>query len=133
GLAHPHPGPTMLAKLLRSFRTGFVGIAHVLRSEANMRWHAAAAVGVVVAGAAFRLHAWEWVAVTLCVGLVLSAECMNTALERLGARLAPERPPLVQQAKDSASGAVLVLALTSVVVGGIVFIPRLRALLAEWW
>ena len=83
---------------------------------------------MVAAGFVFGLAAWEWVAVLLCVGLVLSAECMNTALERLADRVSLDRHPLIQQAKDSASGAVLVLALTSAVVGCIVFVPRLREL-----
>jgi diacylglycerol kinase len=118
----------MFGKFLRSFVTGFAGLAHVTRSEMNMRIHVAAAVAVVVAGFAFGLAAWEWVAVLFCVGLVLSAECMNTALERLADRVSLDWHPLVKQAKDCASGAVLVLALTSALVGGIIFLPRLRAL-----
>ena len=106
-------------------------MAHVIRSEMNMRIHVAAAIAVVVVGGLFGLAAWEWVAVLFCVGLVLSAECMNTALERLADRVSLEWHPLIKQAKDCASGAVLVLALTSAVVGGIVFLPKIRAV-AGW-
>lgn len=118
----------MFGKLVQSFVIGFAGFAHVVRSERNMRIHGVAAVAVVVAGFAFGLAAWEWVAVVFSVGLVLSAECMNTALERLSDRVSPERHPLIQQAKDSAAAAVLVLAITAGFVGGIVFLPRVRAL-----
>lgn len=118
----------MFGKFLRSFVTGFMGIGHVIASEQNMRLHLVAAVGVIVAGAIFRLEAWEWVAVLACVGLVLSAECMNTAMERLADRVSLERHPLIKQAKDCASGGVLVLALMSAIIGGIVFLPRLRSL-----
>src|SRR5262249_52951041 len=121
----------MPLKFLRSFLTGFAGIGHVIRSERNMRIHVVAAVGVVAAGFAFQLAAWEWAAVLFCIGLVLSAECMNTAMERLADRVSTERHPLIKAAKDCASGAVLVLALTAAAVGGIVFLPRLRAL-AGW-
>lgn len=119
----------MLGKLLRSFVTGFVGLAYAIGSEVNMRHNLVAAVGVVVAGFVFGLEAWEWVALVFCIGMVLAAECMNTGIERLADRVSLERDPLIKQAKDCASGAVLMLALTSVVVGGIIFVPRLRALL----
>ena len=121
----------MIGKFLRSVVTGFIGLGHVIRSERNMQLHVVAAVTVVVAGFAFGLTAWEWVAVVFCVGLVLSAECLNTGLERLADRVSLDRHPLIKQAKDCAAGAVLVLAMTSAVVGGIVFLPRLRAL--TWW
>ncbi|MGL4549636.1 MAG: diacylglycerol kinase family protein [Gemmataceae bacterium] len=117
-----------MGAFLRSFVTGFIGLAHVVRSERNMRLHIVAAVAVVAAGFAFRLAAWEWVAVVFCVGLVLSAECMNTALERLADQVSLDWHLLIKQAKDCASGAVLAMALTSAVVGGIVFLPKLWAL-----
>lgn len=121
----------MMKKFLRSVTTGLAGIAHAIRSEANMRYHCAAAVAVVAAGLLLGLAAWEWAAVLLCVGVVLSSECMNTALERLADRVTLERDPLVKQAKDCASGAVLLLATTSAVVGVVVFLPKLRAV-AGW-
>lgn len=121
----------MLKEFIRSLGTGIAGIAHAIHSEANMRYHCAAAVAVAIAGCLCGLAAWEWAAVLLCVGLVLSAECMNTALERLADRVTLERDPLVRQAKDCASGAVLLLATTSAVVGVVVFLPKLRAL-AGW-
>jgi diacylglycerol kinase (ATP) len=121
--------PPLFEKLLRSFVTGFIGLAHVIRSEMNMRIHCVAAAAAVIAGFAFGLVAWEWVAVLFCVGLVLSAECMNTALERLADRVSLERHPLIKHAKDGASGAVLVLAMTSAIVGSIVFLPKIRTLI----
>ena len=119
------------SKLLRSFVIGFRGLAHTIASEQNMRIHCLAAVGVVGAGVCFSLAAWEWVGVLLCVGLVLSAECMNTALERLADRVSTDLHPLIKQAKDCGSAAVLVLALTSVAVGLVVFLPKIR--LAAGW
>jgi diacylglycerol kinase len=114
-------------KFLRSFKIGFVGLAHVFRAEQNMRIHCVAAVGVVVAGFAFALTAWEWIAIVFCIGLVISAECMNTALERLADRVSRETDPLIKQAKDCGSAAVLVLAIMAAVVGGVVFGPKIWA------
>jgi diacylglycerol kinase len=114
-------------KFLRSFVIGSLGLAHALRTEQNMRLHCLIAVAVIAAGIVLRLAAWEWVAVLLAIGLVISAECVNTALERLADRVSREDDPLIKQAKDCGSAAVLVLAITAAIVGGIVFGPKLWA------
>jgi diacylglycerol kinase len=90
-----------------------------------MRLHVLAAAGVVAAGCVFALAAWEWVAVVVCIGLVIAAECFNTALERLADRVSREPDPLIRQAKDCGSAAVLVLAIMALAVGGIVFVPKI--------
>src|ERR1019366_1425096 len=97
----------MLGKFLRSFVTGFVGLAHALGSEQNLRIHFAIAPCVIAAGFFFALAAWEWIAILLCIGLVISAECMNTAIERLADRVSLEKHPLIKQAKDCSSAAAL--------------------------
>jgi diacylglycerol kinase len=114
-------------KFLRSFVIGSLGLAHALRTEQNMRLHCLIAVAVIAGGLVLRLAAWEWVAVLLSIGLVISAECVNTALERLADRVTREDDPLIKQAKDCGSAAVLVLAITAAIVGGIVFGPKLWA------
>ena len=116
----------MNRRFVRSFLNGYVGITHALRSEQNLRIHCVIAVCVIAAGCAFGLAAWEWIAISFCIGLVISAECMNTALERLADRISLERHPLIKDAKDCGSAAVLVLAMMSAVVGAIVFVPRIR-------
>ncbi len=116
-----------LPKFLRSFVIGGQGFAHALISEQNMRIHCLAAVVVIGTGTGLGLAAWEWATVLICIGLVISAECLNTAIERLADRVSREQHPLIQQAKDCGSAAVLVLAITAATVGGIIFIPKLWA------
>ena len=116
----------MNRRFVRSFVNAFAGLAGALRSEQNLRIHFACAALVIAAGCFFGLAAWEWVAIVFAIGLVLSAELMNTALERLADRVSLERHPLLGQAKDCGSAAVLLLAMTSAVVGGIVFVPHVR-------
>lgn len=114
-----------LLKLLRSFAIGFLGLAHCIRSELSMQVHCAAAAAVIAAGWFFSLAAWEWGVVVLCIGLVIATECLNTALERLADRVSRQRDPLIKQAKDCGSAAVLAAALASAVVGGLVFVPKI--------
>lgn len=113
------------SKFLLSFTYGFFGICHAFATEQNMRIHCLAALGVIAAGMALPLAACEWISVFLCVGSVISAECMNTAIERLADRVSLEQNPLIQHAKDCGSAAVLVLAITSVAVGLTIFVPKL--------
>jgi diacylglycerol kinase len=124
--SHPTEAP-MIRKFLRSFVTGYVGLAHALASEQNMRIHGVIAVCVIAASFYLALAAWEWIALTFCIGLVISAECMNTAVERLADRVSLETHPLIRQAKDCSSAAVLVLAIMSAVVGAIVFVPKISS------
>lgn len=92
-----------------------------------MQIHCLAALEVIAAGMMFSLAVWEWVAILLCIGGVISAECMNTAIERLADRVSLEKNPLIKQAKDCGSAAVLVLAITSAAVGLIIFVPKILA------
>ena len=115
------------SKFLRSFVIGSLGLAHAFRSEQNMRIHCLIALAVIVAGFVFAVAAWEWIVLVLCIGMVISAECMNTAIERLADRISQETHPFLKQAKDCGSAAVLVLAITAAVVGGVVFFPKIWA------
>jgi len=112
------------SKFLRSFVIGSLGLAHAFGTEQNMRIHCLIALGVIVAGFVFAVAAWEWIVLVLCIGMVISAECMNTAIERLADRVSRETHPFIKQAKDCSSAAVLVLAITAAVVGGVVFVPK---------
>jgi len=114
-----------LSKFFLSFAIGFCGICHAFRTEQNMRVHCLAAICVIAAGMTLSLAAWEWIAVSLCIGLVISAECMNTAIERLADRITQETNPLIKHAKDCGSAAVLVLAMTAAAVGLTIFVPKI--------
>ncbi|WP_254512538.1 diacylglycerol kinase family protein [Anatilimnocola floriformis] len=113
-----------VSKFLRSFRIGATGFFHALHREQNMRLHLVAAIGVLAAAVYFQLATWEWAAVVGCVGTVIALECFNTALECLADRITREQDPLIGQAKDCSSAAVLVAAMTAAVIGGLIFVPK---------
>jgi diacylglycerol kinase (ATP) len=66
--------------------------------------------------------------VVLCIGMVVAAELVNTAIESVVDLVSPERHPLAAQAKDVAAAAVLVCAVAAAIVGLIIFIPYLTRL-----
>lgn len=114
---------------VRAFGFAWKGIVSLFRREPNAQVHLCAAVLVIVAGFVFRLSASEWCAVILCIGGVFMAEGFNTALECIADKVSPQLDPLIGRAKDVAAGAVLLFVAAAVVVGLIVFIPKIYVLL----
>ena len=76
----------------------------------------------------FGLSSMEWIVICLCIGLVLSAEAVNSAIEALADRVSPAYDEAIKRTKDLAAGAVLLLAIASAVVGLIIFLPKLTLL-----
>lgn len=118
----------MFNKRLRSFKYAFQGLADVIRSQANAKIHLIVGTLAVVAGFVLKLSALEWVTLVLTIALVLAAEAFNTALEYLTDLVSPDIHPLAGKAKDAAAAAVLLLAIGAVIVGIILFLPKLLSL-----
>jgi len=106
-----------LVSFLRSFRWAFEGLGHAWRTQRNFRIHCVISSAVVVVGLWLGLPAAQWATIVVCIGLVLAAELLNTALEAIVDLVSPTHHPLAKIAKDGAAAAVLCLALASVVVG----------------
>jgi diacylglycerol kinase len=82
----------------------------------------------LIAGALARLALVEWALVVLAIALVLTAEALNTAVERLADAIMPHHHPLVGTAKDLGAGAVLLAATAAAVIGVLVLGPPLLRL-----
>jgi diacylglycerol kinase len=127
----PRPAPaTRAATLLASFGYAFAGLRYLLWTQRNARIHMALGLLAVTAGFFFRIGHDEWLALVLTITLVLTTEGCNTALEAAVDLASPELHPLAKIAKDVSAGAVLLAAIASVIVGLIIFLPRLWALVA---
>lgn len=110
--------------LLRAFKCALCGLWCLVREERNPRIQLAIAVGVIVLGFVFRIGLTEWALIVLSIGLVLTAETINTAIERAVDHASLERHPLAKQAKDLAAASVIIAVTTASIVGLIVFIPK---------
>ena len=80
---------------------------------------------VVICGFIFHLSVMEWFICILLFALVISLELVNTAIEAVVDLCTHEIHPLAKTAKDTAAGAVLVSAMASVIIGLMIFIPKL--------
>ena len=96
-------------------------------------------MGLVVNGYAAHIHPdnarldrFEWLVLTLTIAIVLAAEGINTALEAVVDLASPDYHPLAKIAKDVGAGTVLLTAIAAVIVGLLLFLPRLLPLVLNW-
>jgi len=113
---------------LRSIWCAMNGIGIMLRSQQNAWIHAAVTAAACVAGLLLGLSAAEWCWIVSAIVAVWTAEALNTAFEFLTDVASPSFHPIAGKAKDVAAGAVLISAIGSLVIGTIVFGPRLLVL-----
>lgn len=118
-----------LARRLRSFGYAWSGLLWLIRSQQNARIHLAATLCAIALSFWLKIAPLEWCAILIVIGIVWSAEAVNSGLELLADHLHPEEHPLVGRAKDVAAGGVLAAAIVAVLVGLIVFGPKLVEML----
>ncbi len=108
-----------------SVRDAAIGFAFAVRSQRNVRIELTIAVLVVVTGACLGIGAGEWAILVLMMAGVVAAEVVNTAIEALVDLVSPQLQDRARIAKDAAAGAVLVMAVASIVVGVAILGPPL--------
>jgi diacylglycerol kinase len=120
-----------MLRFFRSFKYAGRGILAAFSSENNCRIQVAVAAGVVGLSCYLRLSPLEWAVVTICIGLVIGLEMINSAIEKACDRITREQDDYVRYVKDMAAGAVLWVSICSAVVGAIIFIPKIIRLIYE--
>lgn len=93
--------------------------------ERNIRIHYFFAVLSIVTGIITSVSATEWLFICTCIGGMIALEMVNTAIEKVVDLITQDYHELAKKAKDISAGAVLVFALYSVVVGVIIFVPKI--------
>ncbi len=113
-----------MKKLLSSAGHAINGIALFFRTERNARIEISISVVVIILALYVRVSLVEWSILLLCIGLVLMAEAFNSAIERMADFQMKEKHPEIKSIKDIAAGAVLISAVISLVIGVIIFLPK---------
>ena len=112
-------------KLRNSFKYAFEGIAEAWKTEQNLKIHFAIMALVIIAGFMFKISAMEWIVCLLLFAIVISLELINTAIETTVDIAMPDINEKAKYAKDIAAGAVLFSAIISVIIGLIIFLPKI--------
>ena len=113
---------------LKSFQYASNGLLTAIKNEPNLRIHVAIAAVALLAGGLLKLDTIEWIVLLLTIFLVIILELINTVLENLVNIVSPNFNEYAKKAKDISAAAVLVSAILSVVVGVVLFGPKLVSL-----
>lgn len=110
-----------MTKLVKSFQWATNGILITWREEVNFQIEILLGFGVVMLGKYLHFTKLEWIIIVGCIGAVLAAEMVNTAIEDLCNRVEPKYDSAIKKIKDIMGGFVLIIVITSVTVGLMVF------------
>lgn len=112
---------------LKRLRFALEGWGQFFPTEKNGQIQTVIALLVVIAGIFFQLTLVEWALIIICIGAVLALEMVNSALEIFCNRVHPDWHSDIKKVKDIAAGAVLWISVASVVVGCLIFIPKIKS------
>ncbi|MCE7995288.1 MAG: diacylglycerol kinase family protein [Roseivirga sp.] len=118
--------PFSIRARIRSFKYAFRGIWLLIREEHNFRIHMAATAIVIFLGFYLKVTATEWRWLIFCIGMVITAEGFNSAIEKLTDLKQPEHDPKAGKIKDIAAGTVLLTALTTIIIAVMIFGPYIQ-------
>jgi len=106
-----------------SFKHAFEGIWIALKEEPNFKLHLLAGFLVFILGLFLGISNLDWILLTITIGLVVSLELTNTAIEELVDSFTDGVHPAAKKAKDVAAGAVLIASITAFIIGLFIFLP----------
>lgn len=105
------------------------GWVSFFRREKNGQIQLFIAMMVIIAGFILRVTITEWMILLSCIGVVVSFEMINSAVEKICDHVNPGIHPAIKVVKDIAAGAVLWSAVIAAIIGCIIFLPKLVHLL----
>ena len=114
-----------IKRLGNSFKYAAQGIKSAYKTEQNLLVHTVVAILIIALGIIIGLSLLEFAIVFVVIGLVMTAEMINTAIEYAIDMAMPSIHPLAKVSKDVASGAVLFSAIIAIIVGCFIYIPRI--------
>ncbi len=114
-----------IKKRLKSFSYAFNGFKILIKEEHNARIHLFAAIIAIILGVILHISTCEWLAIILSIGLVISLEIVNSAIENIADFISPQKHDKIKKIKDLSASAVLVGAFSALIIGFLIFLPKL--------
>lgn len=106
-----------------SFKYAFEGLVAALKEEPNLKFHLLAGILVLFLSFFLKISKQDFITIIIVIGFVIAIELTNTAIEAIVDTFTDKQHPGAKLAKDISAGAVLVSALTSIIVGFVIFLP----------
>ena len=101
------------------------GIEYAINHERNIKIEIFLAIIASILGFILKISIIEWIVIILLIALIISLELINTSIERCVDLVTKDYHDLAKVSKDMAAGAVLVSSLFSIIVGLLIFLPKL--------
>ena len=114
-----------LVNRFKSFTYAWSGIKELLRTEHNTWIHLFLTIIAVILALVFNIAIGEWTALIICMTMVWTAEIFNTCIEKLLDFISTDRHPQIKNIKDMAAAAVLMASWAAIIIGAIIFIPKI--------
>lgn len=103
----------------------FRGLYVLFKTTTSLRTQIFTAIVVILFGFYFEVSSFEWIALIFAIGFVLTSETFNTAIEIDIDLTSPNYHPFARDTKDVAAAAVLLSVITAVIIGLIIFLPKI--------
>ena len=116
---------SFLTNRLKSVGYAFKGALLLIKTEASIKIQFLIAIIVTGAGFFFNISSNEWIIQLLAIGLVMSIEGINTAIEEIANFIHPEHHNKIGLIKDIAAGAVFIASVFAVIIGFIIYLPKI--------
>ncbi len=113
---------------LSSFKFAFQGLAHLFQKEHNSRIHLLFGLTATGLGKFFQISRIEWITLIGCIGFVITSEIFNSTIEKTLDFISIQKHPSIKIIKDLSAAAVLISATTALVIGLLIFYPKISAL-----
>jgi diacylglycerol kinase (ATP) len=110
---------------LKGVNYAFKGALLLLKTEASIQIQMAIAIIMTIVGFYYNISSIEWIVQTLAIGLIMSVEGLNTAIEKLSDFIHPEHHSKIGFIKDIAAGAVFIGSVSALIIGFIIYIPKI--------
>lgn len=110
---------------LKSVGYAFNGAVLLLKTEASIKIQFTLAILVTIAGFFFNISSDEWIVQLLAIGVIMSIEGLNTAIEEIANFIHPEHHSKIGLIKDIAAGAVFIASVFAIIIGLIIYIPKI--------
>ncbi|MBT8257767.1 MAG: diacylglycerol kinase family protein [Bacteroidia bacterium] len=110
---------------IKSIGYAFKGAYLLISKEASLKVQFFIGIVMTIAGIYYNLSSTEWIIQILTIALIMGLEGLNTAIEELSDFVHPEHHPRIGLIKDLAAGAVFIFAIAAVIIGGIIYFPKM--------
>lgn len=116
-------------RFLKSFSYSFDGLKYAVKNEQSVTVMAILTIVGIALGFILQISIVEWFFIVFVIGVILATELINTSIEATIDLVSPEFHPLAKVAKDTASAAVFIYSVVSVILACLIFVPKILKIL----